>query len=69
MIKRICSDQGSEDISNEFKDVLITSGKIYELLPSYSPESNRIAEDFNQIFHTIARSMTSAAPNSSLPRG
>jgi hypothetical protein len=45
-------------ITNEFKDFLLTSGIIYEVIPSHSPESNRIAEPFNQHINIIVRSMT-----------
>jgi hypothetical protein len=62
-IKRIRSDNGGEYISNELKDFFLTSGVIHELTPPYSPESNGIAERFNQIINTIARSMTIAAPD------
>jgi transposase InsO family protein len=63
MIKRIRNDDGGEYISNELKDIFLTSGVIHELTPPYSPESNGIAEPFNQIINTIARSMTIAEPD------
>jgi transposase InsO family protein len=62
-IKRIRSDNGSEYISNELKNFFLTSGVIHELTPPYSPESNGIAERFNQTINTIARSMTIAPPD------
>jgi transposase InsO family protein len=63
MIKRICSDNGGEYISHELKDFFLTSRVIHELTPPYSPESNGIAEYFNQIINTIARSLTITAPD------
>jgi transposase InsO family protein len=62
-IKRIRSDNSGEYISNEFKDLFLTSGVIHELTPPYSPESNGIGKRFNQTINTIARSMTIAAPD------
>jgi transposase InsO family protein len=60
-IKRICNDNGSKYIRNEFKDFVFISGVIDELTPPYSPQSNGIAEQFNQTINTIACSMTIAA--------
>jgi transposase InsO family protein len=62
-INQICSNNGGEYISNEFKDIFLTSRAIHELTPAYSPESNRIAECFNQIINTIRYSMTIDAPD------
>jgi transposase InsO family protein len=53
-IKRIRSDNGGEYISNELKDFFLTSGVIHELTLPYSPESNGIAERFNQTINMIA---------------
>jgi transposase InsO family protein len=47
-IKRIRSDNGDDYISNVLKDFFLKSGVIHELTPPYSPESNGIAERFNQ---------------------
>jgi hypothetical protein len=60
-IKVIRSDNGGEYINNELKHFFLTSGVIHKLTPPYSPESNGIAERFNQTINTIARSMTIAA--------
>jgi hypothetical protein len=62
-IKRIRSDTGGEYISNELKHFFLTSGVIHELTPPYLPESNGIAERFNQTIYMIACSMPIAAPD------
>jgi transposase InsO family protein len=62
-IIRIRSDNGGEYISNELKDVLLTSGVIHELTLRDSPDSNRITEYFKQTMNTLTRSMTIAAPD------
>jgi transposase InsO family protein len=62
-IKRICSNNGVEYISNELKRFFLTSGVIHKLTPPFSPESNVIVERFNQTIKTIARSMTIVAPD------
>jgi hypothetical protein len=62
-IKSICSDNWGEYINNELKDFFLTSGGIQELTPPYSPESNGIAECFDQTINTIVRSMTIATPD------
>jgi transposase InsO family protein len=62
-MKRIHSDNGGEYIRNELEDFFLTSGVIHELTPPYSPESNGIAERFNQTINMIACSMTIAAPD------
>jgi transposase InsO family protein len=56
-LKRIHTDNSGEYISNELKDFVLTSRVIHELTPPYSPESNCIAERFNQTINTIACSM------------
>jgi transposase InsO family protein len=50
--KRIRSDNGGEHISNELQDFFLTSGVIHKLTPPYSPESNGIAERFDQTINT-----------------
>jgi hypothetical protein len=62
-IKQIHLDNGGEYISNEFKGFFLTSGVIHELTPPYSPESNGIAECFNQTINTIAHLITITAPD------
>jgi hypothetical protein len=62
-IKRIRSDNGGEYISNELKDFFLTIRVIYELTLPYGPESNSIAECFNQTINTIAHSMTITTPD------
>jgi hypothetical protein len=61
--KRIRGENGGEYISNELKDFLFISRVIHELTPPYSPESNGIAQRFNQTVNTIIRSLTIPAPN------
>jgi hypothetical protein len=60
---QIRSDNVGDYISNELKDLFLTSAVIHDLTPPYSPESIVIVEHFNQILNTIACSMTIAAPD------
>jgi hypothetical protein len=63
MIKRIPSDTGREYITNPLEKFFFMSRVIYELILPYSPESNGIAEDFNQILNMIVFCITIAAPD------
>jgi transposase InsO family protein len=62
-INRILTDNGGKYISNELKDFFFTSGVFHELTPPYSPESNGIAEYFNQTINTITDSITIGGPD------
>jgi transposase InsO family protein len=60
IIKRMRYDNGGNYISNELKDCFLTSSVVHEFTPPYSPESNGIAERFNQTVKSIMHSMTLA---------
>jgi transposase InsO family protein len=49
-IKRLRSDRGGEYFSGDFSDFCVEHGIILERTPSYSPQSNGIAERKN---HTL----------------
>jgi transposase InsO family protein len=62
-IKQIYSNNSSKYISNELKNIFLTSGVIHKLIPPYSLKSNSIVEHFYQIINTIVDAMTIAAPD------
>jgi hypothetical protein len=62
-INQIGSVNSGEYIKNKFKAFFLTSGLIHELTPSYSPESNGIAERFNLTMNIIACSTTIVSPD------
>jgi hypothetical protein len=66
-IKRNRSDNGGKYISNELTVLFLTSGVIHELIPPYSPESNGIADRFNQTINMIAHCVNITAPDFPLP--
>ena len=62
-IKRIRSDRGGEYVL--FNDYCVKEGIIHEVTPSYSPESNRVAERKNRTLKEMMNAMliSSNAPD------
>ena len=57
IIQRFRADRGGEYIDAEVKDFFAQEGIIQEPTPSYSHESNGVAERFNRTIITMARAM------------
>jgi transposase InsO family protein len=56
-IKRLRSDRGGEYFSNEFSELSAVHGIIHERTPSYSPQSNGIAERKNRTLTDLVNVM------------
>jgi hypothetical protein len=60
-IKRLRSDRGGEYFSSEFTGFCVEHGIIYERTPSYSPQSNGIAERKNYTLTELVNAMLGTA--------
>ena len=60
-IKRVRSDRGGEYFSNEFNLFCEEHGIIHERTPSYSPESNGVAERKNRTITEMVNAMLETA--------
>ena len=58
-IKRVRSDRGGEYFSNEFDLFCSENGIIHERTPSYSPQSNGVAERKNRTLTHLVNAMLS----------
>ena len=56
-LKRLRSDNGGEFLSGNFTDWLSLRGTVQQTTPSYSPQSNGIAERMNRTLQDKARTM------------
>ena len=56
-LKRLRSDNGGEFLSGKFKEWLSERGVVQQTTPSYSPQSNGIAERMNRTLQDKARTM------------
>ena len=56
-LKRLRSDNGGEFLSGKFQDWLSHRGVVQQTTPSYSPQSNGIAERMNRTLQDKARTM------------
>ena len=56
-VKRLISDRGGEYFSSEFFEFYVEHGVIYERTPSYSPQSNEIAERKNHTLTELANAI------------
>ena len=60
-IKRLQSDRRGEYFSNEFSEFCAVHGIIHERTPSYSPQSNGIAERKNRTLTDLVNDMLETA--------
>jgi transposase InsO family protein len=60
-IKRVRSDHGGEYFSNKFSEFCADHGIIHEKTPSYSPQSNGIAERNNRTLTELINAMLDTA--------
>jgi transposase InsO family protein len=60
-IKRFRSDRGGEYFSNEFELFCVEHDIIHERTPSYSPQSNGVAERKNHILTDLVNSILETA--------
>jgi len=56
-VKRLRSDRGGEYFSTDFSDFCVEHGIIHERTPSYSPQSNGIAERKNHTLTELVSAM------------
>ena len=56
-IKRLRTDRGGEYESNPFNEFCEQNGIIHEVIPSFSPESNGVAERKNRILKEMMNTM------------
>jgi transposase InsO family protein len=56
-IKRLRSDHGGEYFSNKFDSFCAEHGIIHERMPSYSPQSNGVAERKNRTLTDLVNAM------------
>jgi transposase InsO family protein len=60
-IKRLLSDRGGEYFLNDFSEFCAEHGIIHERTPSYSPQSNKIAERKNCTLTDLVNAMLDTA--------
>ena len=60
-IKTLCSDNGGEHSSKEYKSFLKKNGIVHQLSVPYNPAQNGVAERMNRTIMESARSMLSHA--------
>ena len=57
VLKRLRSDRGGEYTSTFFNEFCANNGIVHEVIPPYTPESNRVAERKNITFKDMINSM------------
>jgi transposase InsO family protein len=60
-VKRLRSDRGGEYFSNNFSEFYVVHGIIHERTPTYSPQSNGIAERKNHTLTDLVNTMLETA--------
>jgi len=62
IIKRFRTDNGGEYVNTAMLTLLDKQGIVHDLSPAYSYESNRVAERYNRMILTAARSLLAGLP-------